>query len=107
MVLSCLSLTTTPCSTRFGIAISSLRLGLRRALLMRDRADAGDVATNFAHPRGVLELAGRPLETQVEPLLLELEQFVVELVDGHGPDIGCLHHRDLHSSLRPTQRVLI
>src|SRR5215470_10287894 len=107
MVLSCLSLTTTPCSTRFGIAVSLLRLGLRRALLMRDRADTGDVATNFAHPRGVLELAGRPLEAQVEPLLLELEQFVVELVDGHCPDIVGLHHGHPHSTMRSTKRVLI
>src|SRR5207237_241421 len=42
MVLSCLSLTTVPCSIRFGITISSLLLS-GRALLISDRLDARDV----------------------------------------------------------------
>src|SRR5258708_6702712 len=102
-VLSCLSLTTTPCSVRFGISLlrlrfrarNALRLGcllvLRRsrpgALERRDRLDARDIAADLAHARGILELARGPLETQVEALLLELESLAVELVDGHGPQV--------------------
>src|SRR5262245_2365645 len=108
-VLSCLSLTTTPCSMRFGIS-RLLRLGFRAcgafgpccfvltrgrrlagALLRRDGLDPRDVAANLPHPRGVLELACRPLEAQVEPLLLKLESLVVELIDGHVPEIIGLH----------------
>src|SRR5262245_62200200 len=57
-------------------------LARRRAgtLLGRDGHDARDIATDLAHARGVLELAGGPLETQVEALLPELERLVVELV---------------------------
>src|ERR1700704_3696608 len=106
-VLFCLSLTTTPWSVRFGISLlrlrfrarGALRLGcwlvLRRrprgALERRAGLDARDIAADQAHARGVLELAGGPLETQVEALLLELESLVVELVDGHGPQITRFH----------------
>src|SRR5262249_16545514 len=75
-------------------ARGALRLGCRlgrrcrrrsaRALLRGNRLGARDVAAYLPHARGVLELAGRPLEAQVEPFLLELEHLVVELVDGHG-----------------------
>ena len=37
---------------------------------------------------GVLELAGRPLEAQIELLLLQLQHLVVELIDGHGLGVG-------------------
>src|SRR5262249_32911990 len=93
-VFACLSLTTMPCSTRFGTSASLLRLRLGGALLHRHRPDAGDVATDFAHPRCVLELARRALEAQVEPLLLELEQLVVELIDSHVPEIFGFEHGD-------------
>src|SRR2546430_13411531 len=88
-VLSCLSLTTTPCNVRFGIS-RSLRLG-SRALLRRNCLDAGDIAADLPHPRGVLELSGRALKAQIEPLLLELQRLVVELIDRHGPEITRLH----------------
>src|SRR5882724_3131829 len=69
-----------------------LSLGLCSAtLLRRNSLDPRDVATHRAHPRRILELVRRPLESQVELLLLELEGFVVELVDGHRPHIGSLH----------------
>src|SRR5262245_5838289 len=108
-VLSCLSLTTTPCSIRFGIS-RLLRLGFRAcsalgpccfvltrgrrlagALLRRDGLDPRDVAANLSHARGVLELTRRPLEAQVEPLLLQLLSLVVELIEGHVPEIIGLH----------------
>src|ERR1019366_9460357 len=117
-VLSCLSLTTTPWSVRFGIsnplllrllrgsllrasleALLGLRLsnlGLRLrfrfrrnlrhrsgALLRGDGFQARNVAADNAHARGILELAGGALETQVELLLLELEPLVVDLVERH------------------------
>src|SRR5450631_4610926 len=132
MVLSCLSLTTTPWSVRFGISNPLLRLlrgsllraslealrglrllgfrlvgfrllGLRLgtlglhfrfrhrrdvrhrsgALLRGDGFQARDVAADDAHARGVLQLPGGALETQVELLLLELEHFVLDLVERH------------------------
>src|SRR3984893_10005342 len=64
----------------------------RRPLGLRGSLDPGDVATDLAHPRRVRELAGRPLETQVELLLLELEQLVVQLVRAHRPQIFGLEH---------------
>src|SRR2546423_8236834 len=69
-----------------------LSLGLRVAtLLRRNSLNSRDVATHRAHSRRILELVRRPLESQVELLPLELEGFVVELVDGHRPQIGSLH----------------
>src|SRR5262249_62363897 len=89
-VLFCLSLTTTPCSIRFGIFVSSLRF-LRAALLPGDGLDARDVAPHLTHPRGVLELPARPLETQVKALLPELHQLVAELIERHDPDVRGFH----------------
>src|SRR6476469_176799 len=108
-VLSCLSLTTTPCSVRFGIS-RLLRLGFRTrgALLRRDRLDTRDVAPDLPDPRGVLELPRRALKAQVEALLLEFQDLVVELVDGHGPKITRLHGRSsTYSAMRSMKRVLI
>src|SRR5829696_7816569 len=77
-VLSCLSLMTTPCNTRFGIPdLLSLRCG---GLLPRQRAHAGDVLADLAHARGVLELSGGALEAQVELLFLQRQELVLELV---------------------------
>src|SRR6267154_74762 len=87
-VLACLSLTTTPWSVRFGILSPLLLL---RALLRGDGLDAGDVAARFAQPRGVLQLPGGALETQVEALLLQIEDGVVHLIGAHCADIGGFH----------------
>ena len=58
---------------------------------MRNGLKPGDIAAHFAHARGVLQLPGGALETQVELLFLQLEHFVVDLVDRHGFDIGSFH----------------
>src|ERR1700730_14227164 len=89
------------CLLRFGFrARGALRLGcwlarprrrLSDALQRRDGLYARDVATDLAHASRILELPRRPLEAQVEALLLELEHLVVELIDGHGPQIARLH----------------
>src|SRR5258706_15595035 len=129
MVLSCLSLTTVPWSVRFGISkpLLGLRLRARDALprsfccgrrrtsrrplagtlLRGDGLDPGDVAAHLTDARRILELAGRPLETQVEPLLLELQKLVVELIGAHYPAIGGFHRSVSYSAMRSTKRVLI
>src|SRR3954454_396008 len=81
---------------------------LHVALLRGDGLDTGDVAAGFTHPRGVLQLPGGALETQIEALLLQTGDGVVHLVGAHGADIGNLHlghHR--YSAIRATKRVLI
>src|SRR5215471_8489822 len=124
-VLSCLSLTTTPWSVRFGILNplflrlclgarlplrGSLRfcsfgllrgrrssVGLRgrlrhsTALLRRNRLHPRDVAADDAHARGILELTGGPLEAQIELLLLQLDHFIIELVERHRSYVGSFH----------------
>src|SRR5215471_974955 len=70
-----------------------------RTFLRGDRLDARDVTANLSDPRGVLELSRRPLEAQVEPLLLEFESLVVELVDGHRAKITRLHDDLLRDAL--------
>src|SRR5262245_60628878 len=81
---------------------------LLRALLRGDGLDTGDVAARFLQPRGVLELAGRALETQVEPLLLQIEDRVLPLVLAHRADILDFHLGHLgYSAMRATKRVLI
>src|SRR5271165_3473117 len=81
------------------------------ALLRGDGFDARNVATDDAHARGVLELSARLLETQVEPLLPQLEDLVGELVFRHhaqvGNAAGLLHHGSPYSAMRWTKRVLI
>ena len=77
-VLSDLSLTTVPCMTRLGMA--TLRPVAPPA--RQDGLDAGNVAAHLAHPRRVLELSGGLLETQVELLLLQLQQLLAQLVFG-------------------------
>src|SRR3954454_889543 len=87
-VLACLSLTTTPCSVRFGIAGLLLLL---RARLRGDGLDTGDVAAGFTQPRGVLQLPGGALETQVETFLLQIEDGVLPLVCAHRADVFDFH----------------
>jgi len=53
---------------------------LARAPLRLHRLDTGDVAAHRAHASGVLELPRRPLEAQVELLLLEAGQLLAQLV---------------------------
>src|SRR3954465_4362987 len=89
-VLSCLSLTTVPCSIRFGISNLLLRL-FGRAFLRGDGLDPCDVAAHFAHAAGILQLPGGALETQVELLLLEPHQLVGKLVRAHRPGVAGLH----------------
>src|ERR671913_330620 len=108
-VLSCLSLITTPCKTRFGISFSSgLRFG---GLLPLQRAHPRDVLADLAHPRGVLELAGRSLEAQIELLLLQRQELVLKLVRRHGLEVreplGRLHRGPPYSAMRWMKRVLM
>src|SRR3954470_11006214 len=89
MVFACLSLTTTPCRVRFGMCGPLLRLAV--ALLRGDGLDTCDVAASFAQARGVFQLTGGALETQVEALLLQVQDGVVHLVLAHRADIAGLH----------------
>src|SRR5260370_12785959 len=102
MVLSILSLTTTPSRTRFGISCS-LRGGLRA----QHRLDAGDVAAHLARAGGLLQLATGLLETQVECFLAQVAQLVLELVVGPGTQIAGLHGVLPQAPTRATKRVLI
>src|SRR3546814_17110037 len=89
IVLSPLSLTTTPCKIRRGIAVTLLRRRLR--LNAQDRFDSRDVAANLPHARRVLELAAGLLEAQVELLLAQADQRLLQLVSGLGPQTFSLH----------------
>src|SRR3954447_3221054 len=78
------------------------------ALLRGDGLDPGDVAARLAQPRRVLQLAGGPLEAQVEALLLQIEDRVIHLVGAHRADIANFHLGHGHySAMRSTKRVLI
>src|SRR5215212_3289565 len=104
MVLSILSLTTTPSRTRFGMSCS-----LARALLAQHRLDAGDVAAHLAHATRLAELSAGLLETQVECFLAQIAQLFLELVVGLGTQIGGLHGSlpQPAAPTRATKRVLI
>src|SRR6185437_6939175 len=78
------------------------RLGRADALLPGDGLEPRDVAPNHAHARSILELAGGALEAQVELLLLELDHFVVDLVEGHRPYVCCFHGRLLGDAFDET-----
>src|SRR3981189_3554947 len=81
---------------------------LRVALLRGDGLDTGDVAAGFTQPRRVLQLPGGTLETQVEALLLQIEDGVLPLIVAHCANIGGLHlGHDCYSAMRATKRVLI
>src|SRR5471032_3225192 len=104
MVLSILSLTTTPSRIRFGI-YDSLTCGL----LAQHRLDASDVAAHLAHATGFAELTAGLLETQVESFLAQAAQLFLELVLGLGTEIGSLHDflPQPSTPMRDTNRVLI
>ncbi|CAH1681438.1 conserved hypothetical protein [Chelatococcus asaccharovorans] len=87
IVLSCLSLTTTPCNTRFGTAASS-NLGRFSELLLLKSLDASDVATHHPHAVRALKLARGTLKAQVELLLLQLQKLVLELIGRHSGEVG-------------------
>src|SRR6266404_3998139 len=104
MVLSILSLTTTPSRTRFGISCS-----LPGGLLAQHRLDAGDVAAHLARAGGLLQLATGLLESQVECFLAQVAQLLLELVVGPRTQIAGLHGYLPQPSAptRATKRVLI
>src|SRR5881394_2662749 len=104
MVLSILSLTTTPSRIRFGIYCS-----LTGGLLAQHRLDAGDVAAHLAHAACLAELSAGLLKAQVESFLAQIAQLFLELVLGLGAQIGGLHGVLPHPSAptRATNRVLI
>src|ERR1700750_2955657 len=106
MVLSCLSLTTTPWSVRFGIFEPSLRLGLG-ALLRRDGLHARDIAPHLAHARSILKLPGGALKAQIELLLLQTQHLGVKLVDSHRAKIARFGSHLRHPAMRSMKRVLI
>src|SRR5579883_375094 len=99
-VLSPLSLTTRPCITLLGIALSSrLRLdGSRSAALAQNGLDPRDVAPHDTHTHRRFELTARLLKAQIELLLLERRQSLGQLVVGLAAEIHRLRHR---SALRP------
>src|ERR1700690_2622774 len=86
-VLVFLSLTTTPCSTRFGIPKSFYPSAGLAALLRHYRFDARDRPANFTHAIRLLELAVGALEAEVEGLLLQLDQLVAQFVCRLGAEI--------------------
>src|SRR5690606_38406276 len=88
MVLSPLSETTTPSRIRFGISVLSSGL----PLLTLQRLDAGDGLAHLVDPMGLLGLAGGGLEAQVELFLLQLQELFLQLIGGHGAQVGDLHH---------------
>src|SRR5215813_10645490 len=78
------------------------------AFLRGNGLDACDVSASFPQPRGVLELAGGTLETQIEALLFQVEDGVLHLIRCHRADIFDLHlGHDRYSAIRSTKRVLI
>src|SRR6185369_14720417 len=105
-VFSLTSLVTTPCRTRLGIFLLSVLRGRALAFAQR-RHDSRDVAAHGAHAAGVLELAARALEAQVELLLAQLGQLRVELVGRLGADVLGFHRLNPHIPSRATTLVLI
>src|SRR6266481_1730068 len=98
-VFACLLLTTSPCNTRFGIyrllKNLSSSFGGRGALALRSGLDPGDVAADLANARRVCKLPGRSLDAPVELLFLELDEFIVQLVWRHRPEVIGFKHRSL------------
>src|SRR5476651_1426852 len=99
MVLSILSLTTTPSRIRFGIYDS-----LTRCLCAEHRLDASDVTAHLAHATGLAELSAGLLEAQVESLLAQVAELGLELVFGLGTEISGLHGLSLSPRRRYGRR---
>src|SRR5690606_22875212 len=104
-VLSCLSLTTVPCSMRFGILLALLGAG--GALFAGHGREARDVATHLTHPRGVFQLARRFLEAQVELFLLQLDDLLGKLVGSELTNVFDFHLWISRYWMRATKRVLM
>src|SRR5690349_13333657 len=98
MVLSFLSLTTTPCKMRFGMKLELLS-ARRCGALGLHRPDAGDVAPDLTHPSRVLHLARGLLESQIELLLLELHQLVPQRIVGERPHVFRFHELSLRARI--------
>src|SRR4051794_13420056 len=105
IVLSALSLTTVPCSTRFGI-LAPRSPGDRALLLAEHSHDSGDVAAHLTDTPGVFQLPRRFLEAQIELLLPQLEKPVAQLVTGLAAEILGVHAA-ASSCTRATNRVRI
>src|SRR3954447_26228640 len=103
-VLSPLSETTTPSRIRFGIC--QLSSGLR-LLGPQVGLDARDILAHLIHAVGLLDLAGRLLEAQVELLLLQVDQAFSQLVGREPANFVDLHHAcsATAASMRVTMRV--
>src|SRR5437868_1391130 len=105
MVLSILSLTTTPSRIRFGISML-----LRRGFLLEHGLDARDVATHSLDAGRVARLrTDHPvglLEAQVERFLAKVAELRLELVGRLGAHVTGLHHAP-PSLMRATNLVLI
>src|SRR6185295_7461171 len=86
-VLVFLSLTTTPCSTRFGILSSLYPSAGLAALLRQNGFDACDSPADFTYAIGLLQLAVGALEAEVERLLPQLDQLVAQFIGGLGAKI--------------------
>src|SRR5579862_1594007 len=79
-VLVFLSLTTTPCSTRFGIRSSFFLSASLAALLRQNRFYARNGPADFTHAICLLELSVRALKAKIERLLLQLDELVTQFV---------------------------
>src|SRR5205085_5586317 len=91
MLLSRLSLTTTPVRT-FRPTIDSAGVSATEALpLVGDRQDAGDLATARADLARALERAGGVLEAEVEVGLPRVAQAPLELVVPQLAELRSLH----------------
>src|SRR3954452_18958004 len=106
-VLSQAWLTTTSCSTRFGILLRSRRR--LSAPLAENGFDARDLAPHLANPRGVFELPAGALESQVEDFLAQIVNLLRQLVFAaraqvRGPDAL---HAVTSSACLVTKRVPI
>src|SRR5690606_32326436 len=76
----------------------------RSPLLTQERGDARDGFPDLVDAMGLLHLAGRGLETQVELFLLELQQLFGQLISGHGPQVADLGHAACSIWPRPASR---
>jgi hypothetical protein len=62
-------------------------LWLGTAPLAGNRFCPRDIAPYDTHPRRILKLTRRPLKAQIELLLLEVQDFLFDLIDAHHAQI--------------------